>query len=88
MGKPTEAEFKQALSKAKEMREQGQDEDFLAKSLLSLNYRYELWQKVVDATKLYLHSGEGATEHSRLVRAIEEAERAEAESNDPKFGLD
>jgi len=79
MGKPTEEELKHALEKAAEMREHGQDPDFIAKSLLNVNYRFGVWQKVVDATKRYLHSGQGSTEHARLVSALREAERLEAE---------
>lgn len=81
MGKPTEQEFKQALQKAGLMREQGDDPDFIAKSLLNLNYRFDVWQKVISAVKLYLHSGEGTTEHTRLVAALREAERIELESS-------
>ena len=80
MGKPTNEEFKQALAKAADMREHGEDQDFLAKSLLNLNYRFSVWQKVIDATKRYLHSGHGSTEHARLVSAMREAERIESES--------
>lgn len=75
MGKPTESELSHALITAGEMREHNNDPDFIAKSLLSLNYRFEVWQKVVLAAKLYLHSGQNATEHSRLVKALREAER-------------
>lgn len=79
MGKPTEEELNHALEKAADMREHGQDPDFIAKSLLNLNYRFGVWQKVIDATKRYLHSGQGSTEHARLVSAMREAERMEAE---------
>lgn len=87
MGKPSEDEFKRALAKAAEMRERGDDSDFVAKSLLSLNYRYELWQQVIGAVKLYLHSGNGATEHAHLVKAIEKAEQAESGDQSTPFGL-
>jgi hypothetical protein len=79
MGKPTEEQLNQALQKAAEMREHGEDPDFIAKSLLNLNYRFGVWQKVVEATKRYLHSGQASTEHARLVSALREAERQEAE---------
>lgn len=80
MGKPSDEQLKHALEKAAEMREHGEDPDFIAKSLLNLNYRFGVWQKVIDATKRYLHSGQGSTEHARLVSAMREAERIEAES--------
>lgn len=79
MGKPTEEQLNQALKKAAEMREHGEDPDFIAKSLLNLNYRFGVWQKVVEATKRYLHAGQASTEHARLVSALREAERLEAE---------
>lgn len=89
MAKPTDAELKQALAKAAEMREYGDDPDFLAKSLLSLNYRFNNWQRVISATKLYLHSGHGATEHARLIRALQEAEKADLmPDHDNDFGLE
>lgn len=81
MGKPTQEELKQALAKAGEMREHGEDPDFLAKSLLNMNYRFSVWQKVIEATKRYLHSGHGSTEHARLVSSMREAERIESESD-------
>lgn len=80
MGKPSEEQLKHALEKAAEMREHGEDPDFIAKSLLNINYRFGVWQKVIDATKRYLHSGQASTEHARLVSAMREAERMEAES--------
>lgn len=82
MGKPTESELAQALIAAGEMRERGNDPDFVAKSLLSLNYRFDVWQKVVAATKHYLHSGQNATEHSRLIQALREAERLDDLNHD------
>jgi hypothetical protein len=88
MGKPTKNELEQALIKAGEMREQAKDPDFIAKSLLSLNYRFDVWQKVVAATKLYLHSGQNATEHSRLIKALREAERLDdINQDDDSLGL-
>jgi hypothetical protein len=89
MSKPSEAELKQALARAGEMREQGDDPDFIAKSLLSLNYRFDAWQKVVDAVKHYIHSGQSASEHAKLVRALREAEAVEHrnEDSDTPLGL-
>ena len=88
MGKPTDEQLKQALAKAAEMREHGDDPDFLAKSLLNVNYRFSVWQKVIDATKRYLHAGNGSTEHARLVSAMREAEKIESESDHAKDKVD
>lgn len=88
MGKPSRSELEQALAKAGEMREHDQDPDFIAKSLLSLNYRFDVWQKVVTATKLYLHSGQNATEHSRLIKLLADAEKLDdLHHNDDSLGL-
>ena len=76
MGKPTESELEIALAKAAEMRESGQDGQFVAKSLLNLNYRMGFYDELLEKAKLYLHSGEGAHEHSMLLKAIEKVEEA------------
>lgn len=76
MGRPTKEELKTALKHAADLREQGEDTFFLAKSLLNLNYRIKFLENVLAKANLYLHSGEGAHEHAELVKAIEEAEEA------------
>jgi len=76
MGKPTTEELEKALNHAVQLREQGEDYYFMAKSLLNLNYRIKFLEEVMDKAKLYLHSGEAAVEHGLLVNAIEEAEKA------------
>ena len=45
MGKPTQEELNHALEKAADMREHGQDPDFIAKSLLNLNFLFGVSQK-------------------------------------------
>lgn len=76
MAAPTEAELKLALTEATRMREGNADPHFLAKALLSLNYRLELLDQVKDAAKHFLHSGLAPHEHTVLVKAIERAESA------------
>tara|TARA_R110001592_G_scaffold43362_2_gene140543 strand:- start:3741 stop:3989 length:249 start_codon:yes stop_codon:yes gene_type:complete len=76
------------LAKAAELREHGEDSGFIAKSLLNLNYRFTVWQKVIDATKRYLYSGHGSSEHARLVSAMREVERIESESECAKDRVD
>ena len=82
MGKPTEDELKQALEKAAELREHEQDSDFIAKSLLSLNYRHNKALHVIEQVKRYLHGGSSATEHARLLKLIEEFETVESGPHD------
>ena len=82
MSRPTDEELKIALQKAAEMRDHGEDEQFLGKSLLNHNHRLKLLQHVLHAAKLYLHSGDGAREHSELLKAINEAEKSEFRPGD------
>jgi len=82
MGVPTEEELQTALDEAARMREQGEDPHHLAKVLLNHNYRIETLEKVLHAAELYLHSGESGHEHSRLVKAIEAAKYASANTAD------
>lgn len=74
MGRPTKEEYELALTHAAQLREQGEDVYYIAKSLLNLNYRLKYLEDVLAKADLYLHSGEGAQEHAELVKAIEIAE--------------
>ena len=77
MGKPTTEELQQALEQAAQMREHDDDPHFMAKSLLNLQYRLGFLEKVMRAAELYLR-GEGANEHTVLLRAIERAKQEDA----------
>jgi len=89
MGVPTPQELEQALTTAATMREQDNDPDFIAKSLLNLNYQHHLLEGVLQLSKLYLHSGQGGYEHTQLLKAIEETEQGAAPTTDrDDFGLD
>jgi hypothetical protein len=76
MGKPTAEELQQALDTAIRMRESGNDPDFVAKSLLNLNYRLMHLEHVMTAAQHFLHAGQSVTEHRRLLGAIQAAEKA------------
>lgn len=78
MSRPSEAELSEALKTAQEMRESGEDQHFLAKSLLNLDYRIKALEEVLEKSKRYLHSGHGSHEHTALLKSIEKAEHAEA----------
>ena len=82
MTRPTDKELETALERAAWLREHGQDDYFLGKSLLNHDYRLRLLDHVLQATKLYLHSGDGAREHTELLKTIEDAENAEARPGD------
>lgn len=79
MGRPTDAELEQALAVAGRMREAGDDPNHVAKALLNLNYRVRYLQRVLGAADTYLRYGQEAALHSELLRAVEEAKRAEGE---------
>lgn len=89
MGKPTDTELQQAIAAAIAMRESGHDADHVAKALLSLNYRMQKMEKLLEATKRYLHAGQNATDHRTLLQAVQAAEKANAEMEEdenPEFG--
>lgn len=77
MSKPTAQELQAALELAKQMREQGKDTHFLAKSLLSHHYRIGLLEEVLLAVERYFRSGMAEDEHRRLIKAVEKARQAE-----------
>ncbi|MEZ5488957.1 MAG: hypothetical protein R3F50_01405 [Gammaproteobacteria bacterium] len=78
MSRPAPEELKTALQRAAWLREHNQDEYFLAKSPMSHDYRLKFLEHVLQAAKIYLHSGNGARGHSELLRAIAKAEQTEA----------
>ncbi|MDH5370164.1 MAG: hypothetical protein OEW99_09065 [Gammaproteobacteria bacterium] len=77
MSKPSHDELQQALEAAKMMREQGQDPDFLAKSLLNCHYQSTYLEQVLHAAEHYLNTGLGEREHTRLIQAINKAREAD-----------
>lgn len=71
MGKPTEAQYKTALAEAARMREAGEDPQFVAKTLLNLNYRFGHLEKVYEALEAWLNSGQSVQEHTRLMLLLD-----------------
>ena len=82
MTRPTDDELETALQRAAWLREHDQDNHFVGKALLNHDHRLRLLDHVLQAAKLYLHSGDGAREHTDLLKAIEEAENAESRPGD------
>ena len=82
MGKPTESELEQAVIAAIRMRETGQDPDFIAKSLLNLNYRVQKLERVLTAASRYLHAGQSVSDHRHLLQVIQTAEQAGQDAED------
>ncbi|VAX05612.1 hypothetical protein MNBD_GAMMA25-1059 [hydrothermal vent metagenome] len=75
MSAPTTEELSTALTAAGQMREHGVDSFFLAKSLLSCHYQELYLLEILNCAKLYLRNGMSEVDHSRLVKAIEKADK-------------
>lgn len=91
MSKPTDDELKTALRRAMIMKENGQDPDFLAKSLLNHHYRINYLLDLLFATDRYLNHGMADHEHSTLLMLLEKAKAAEdhvAKIEHYDFGLE
>lgn len=84
--KPSEAEFKQAVSESRRMRAAADDPHALAKTILYLQRRVESLEKVCRTADLYLQFGMPEKEHAELVLALEEAKRIEAEERGAERG--
>lgn len=80
MGKPTNSELEQAIVAAIKLRESNSDPDFMAKSLLNLNYRVQRLERVMQAARRYLHAGQSVSDHRNLMQAIQAAEKASADT--------
>jgi hypothetical protein len=91
MSRPTTEELDTALAMAAQMRDKKNDPFFLAKALLSENYRAKCMHDVLLAADRYLNMGMSESERTRLMRAIEKAKDAEAYTSSQArndFGLE
>ena len=71
MSRPTKEELNTALEEAARMREQGEDEHHVAKALLNHDYRLKLYEQLYQSVEHYLRSGQGDTEHGKLMKILE-----------------
>lgn len=91
MSKPTEEELEAALKMAAQMRDKKIDPFFVAKSLLSHNYRIKYLQEILQAADRYINRGMSEQEKTRLIRTIEKVKDAEsytAGKGRDSFGLE
>ena len=91
MPRPTQEELDTALAMAANMRDKNLDPFFVAKALLSENYRAKCLQEVLLAADRYLNMGMSESERTRLKRAIEKAKDAQAYTSGQarsEFGLE
>lgn len=78
MSKPSETELKTALRKAIDMKEHGDDPDFMAKALLNHNYRLKYLVELLKIADRYMNHGMADHERTLLLNAINKANDAEA----------
>lgn len=89
MFKPTKEELARALVVAERIREAGEDPESVSKSLIYMNRRLEMLEKVFEAADKYMHFGQEEHEHAALLKAIKQAKEQEAKDTeeDTDFGL-
>jgi hypothetical protein len=91
MSKPTEKELAIALKMAAHMRDKDLDPFFIAKALLSHNYRMKYLEDVLKTADRYINLGMAEAERSHLIKAIEKAKDTEAYTSithKDNFGLE
>ena len=91
MSKPTEEELETALRMAAQMRDKKIDHFFIAKSLLSHNYRIKYLEEILHAADRYINRGMAEQEKTHLIRTIEKVKDAEsftAGKERDSFGLE
>ena len=91
MSKPTEEELETALKMAAHMRDKEIDPFFIAKSLLSHNYRIKYLEDILKSADRYINHGMSEQERTHLIRTIEKAKDAESFTSGQErdsFGLE
>ncbi len=91
MSKPTDIELKTAIQKAIEMKEHDQDPDFIAKSLLNLQFRMRFYEELAQIADRYMNLGQAENERMLLLRTIEKVKEIElrtAKLDIEDFGLE
>ena len=78
MSKPSEEELETALKMAEQMRDKNVDPFYIAKALLSHNYRIKYLEETMRAADRYINQGMSEQERSHLIRSIEKAKDAES----------
>ena len=91
MSKPSDEELDTALKMAAHMRDRDIDPFFVAKSLLSHNYRIKYLEEVLQTADRYINQGMSEQEKTHLILTIQKAKDAESfTSGHPldSFGLE
>ena len=71
MSKPSEEELNIALKIAEQMRDKESDPFFIAKALLSHNYRIKYLEEILHTADRYINHGMSDQERTHLIRIIE-----------------
>ncbi len=90
MSKPTEEELNAALKMAAQMRDKNIDPFFVAKALLSHNYRIKYLEEILVAADRYINRGMSEQEKTHLIKTIEKVKNAESFTSGERrdsFGL-
>ncbi len=91
MSKPTEEELDLALKMAAQMRDKKADPFFIAKALLSYNYRIKYLEEILHTADRYINRGMSDQERTHLFRTIEKAKDVESFTSGQErnsFGLE
>ena len=91
MSKPSDEELETALKMAAQMRDKKIDPFFVAKALLSHNYRIKYLEEILHAADRYINHGMAEQEKTHLIRIIEKVKDAEsftASKERDSFGLE
>ncbi len=91
MAKPTDKELETALKMAAQMRDKKIDPFFVAKCLLSHNYRIKHLEDTLRSADRYINCGMSEQERTKLMRSIEKAKDAESYTSGKgrrNFGLE
>lgn len=90
MKRPSDEQMKAARTQAEQLRAAGQDVNSLGHAFLYLLHRCDYLEKVHEAAELYVRFGLAEAEHTRLVKALDEArieEAREREDDEGDLGL-
>jgi len=90
MSKPTDEEIEIALKMSAQMRDRNIDPFFIAKTLLSNNYRIKHLEEILRTADRYINCGMSEQARSQLIRAIEKAKDTESYTTNrerDRFGL-
>ena len=88
--KPSSEQMQHALEVAESMRERDDDPEYLSRTLLYMQHRLEVLERVCDVANEYMRFGQDEREHAKLLQALKaarEVEYRESSKEREDFGL-